>query len=111
MLTLGSLITLKNLFYVFVLFGAVIMFLNMLMAASLKNKIPGGFVGKWLLIMWFFMFFFFLAEAGAFFFITSLNNINLSYFLIGLVLFFGSVFVAVVNRFVYHLIKELALDK
>ena len=30
MLTLGSFITLKNLFYVFVLLGAVIMFSNML---------------------------------------------------------------------------------
>ena len=111
MLTLGSFITFKNLFYLLVLLGAVIMLSNMIIAASLKNKIPGGFVGKWLTIMWFFMFFFFLAETGAFFFITSLNNINLSYFLIGLVLFFGSVFVLVVNRFVYHLIKELALDK
>jgi hypothetical protein len=83
----------------------------MIIAASLKNRIPGGFVGKWLAIMWVFMFFFFLAEAGAFFFISSLSNINLSYFLIGAVLFFGSVFVGVVNRFVFHLIRELEIHK
>lgn len=111
MLTLASFITFKNLFYVLVLLGALIMLFNMIIASSLKNKIPGGFVGKWLTVMWLFMFFFFLAEAGAFFFITSLGNIDMSYFLIGFVLFFGSVFVAVVNRFIYHLIKELALDR
>lgn len=108
MLTLGSLMTFKNLFYILVLFGALIMLLNMVVAASLKNKVPGGFVGRWLTLMWLFMFFFFLAEAGAFFFIASLHNVLMSYFLIGLVLFFGSVFVAVVNRFIYHLINEFS---
>lgn len=108
---LMSLITFKNFFYLFVLVGAVVMLINMIVAASLKNRIPGGFVGKWLTIMWIFMFFFFIAETGAFFFIQSLNNIKLSYFLIGLVLFFGSVFVGVVNRFILHLINELEIHK
>ncbi len=108
MLMLGSFVTFKNLFYILVLFGALLMLLNMIVAASLKNKIPGGFVGRWLTLMWLFMFFFFLSEAGAFFFIASLRNVYMSYFLIGLTLFFGSVFVAVVNRFIFHLINEFS---
>ncbi|MDA8157763.1 MAG: hypothetical protein M0034_01045 [Deltaproteobacteria bacterium] len=108
---LNSIFTFKGIFYLLVVLGALIMFMNMIIAASLKNRIPGGFVGRWLTIMWVFMFFFFLAETGAFFFISSLNNINLSYFLIGAVLFFGSVFVAVVNRFIFHLIRELEIHK
>lgn len=103
--------TFKGVFYLLVILGALIMFINMIIAASLKNRIPGGFVGKWLTILWVFMFFFFLAEAGAFLFISSLHNINLSYFLIGAVLFFGSVFVGVVNRFIFHLINELEIHK
>ncbi|HEC25181.1 MAG TPA: hypothetical protein ENI54_04140 [bacterium] len=106
-----SILTLKGLFYLLVAAGAIIMFANMVIAASLKNRVPGGFVGKWLTIMWVFMFFFFLAEAGAFFFIKSLKNMALSYFIIGLVLFFGSIFIVVVNRFMYHLIKELEVHK
>ena len=111
MFNLGHALSFMGLFYVLVVLGAVIMFANMIIAASLMKRIPGGFVGKWLAIMWVFMFFFFLAEAGAFFFISSLNNIDLSYFLIGLVLFFGSIFVAVVNRFLLHLIRELEIHK
>ena len=101
----------KNLFYILVVLGALIMFVNMVVAGSLRKTIPGGFVGKWLAIMWVFMFFFFIAEAGAFFFISSLHNINLSYFLIGAVLFFGSIFVGVVNRFIFHLLRELEIHK
>lgn len=111
MVNLNSILTFKGFFYILVLLGALIMFINMIIAASLRKRIPGGFVGKWLTIMWVFMFFFFLAEAGAFLFISSLDNINLSYFLIGAVLFFGSVFVGVVNRFVFHLIRELEIHK
>ena len=109
--SLSYIVTFKGFFYLLVILGALIMFMNMIIAASLKNRIPGGFVGKWLTIMWIFMFFFFLAETAAFFFISSLSNINLSYFLIGAVLFFGSVFVGVVNRFIYHLIRELEIHK
>ncbi|MGC8554091.1 MAG: hypothetical protein ACP5NA_01155 [Candidatus Acidulodesulfobacterium sp.] len=111
MIDLIHALSFMNLFYVLVVLGAAIMFANMIIAASLRKRIPGGFVGKWLAIMWVFMFFFFLAEAGAFFFISSLNNIDLSYFLIGSVLFFGSIFVAVVNRFIFHLIRELEIHK
>ncbi len=111
MVELNYIFTLKGLFYVLVVLGAIIMFANMVIAAYLKKRIPGGFVGKWLTIMWVFMLFFFIAEAGAFFFISSLNNIDLSYFLIGAVLFFGSIFVGIVNRFIYHLIRELEIQK
>ena len=107
LVNLNSILTFKSIFYLLVVLGALIMFANMIIAASLKKRIPGGFVGKWLTIMWVFMFFFFLAETGAFFFISSFHNINLSYFLIGAVLFFGSVFVGAVNRFIFHLIREL----
>jgi hypothetical protein len=57
------------------------------------------------------MLFFFIAEAGSFFFISYLTNMDLAYFLISLVLFFGSIFVAIVNRFIFHLIKELEVRK
>ncbi len=106
-----TLLNFKNLFYILILFGALIMLVNMIVASSLKKRIPGGFVGKWLAIMFVFMLFFFLAEAGSFFFISYLTNMDLSYFLISLVLFFGSIFVAVVNRFIFHLIKELEVRK
>lgn len=106
-----ELLNFKSLFYIFVLFGALIMLVNMFIASSLKKRVPGGFVGKWLAIMFIFMLFFFIAEAGSFFFISYLTNMNLSYFLIALVLFFGSIFVAVVNRFIFHLIQELEVRK
>ena len=111
MVNLNSILTFKSIFYLLVVVGALIMLVNMIIAASLKKRVPGGFVGRWLTIMWVFMFFFFLAETGAFFFISSFRNINLSYFLIGAVLFFGSVFVGVVNRFILHLIRELEIHK
>ena len=111
MVNLNSILTFKSIFYLLVVVGALIMLVNMIIAASLKKRVPGGFVGRWLTIMWVFMFFFFLAETGAFFFISSFRNINLSYFLIGAVLFFGSVFVGVVNRFIFHLIRELEIHK
>ncbi|RZD15606.1 MAG: hypothetical protein EVJ46_08720 [Candidatus Acididesulfobacter guangdongensis] len=106
-----TLLNFKNLFYIFILFGALIMLINMVIASSLKKRIPGGFVGKWLAIMFVFMLFFFIAEAGSFFFISYLTNMDLAYFLISLVLFFGSIFVAIVNRFIFHLIKELEVRK
>jgi hypothetical protein len=100
-----------NLFYFFLLLGAVIMFANIIAANSLKKKVPGGFVGRWLSLMLVFMFFFFLAEAGSFFFIAMIKYLPLSYFLISLVLFFGSVYVGVTVRFIYHLLKELEVHK
>ena len=103
--------SLKSLFYVLLFLGAVIMLINMFVASSLKKKVPGGFVGKWLSIMILFMFFFFIAEAGGFFFVTSIKNKDISNFLIASVLFFGSVFVGIVNRFIYHLMKELEVHK
>ncbi len=49
--------TFKGIFYLLVVPGALIMFMNMIIAAFLKKRIPGGFVGRWLNIMWVFMFF------------------------------------------------------
>ncbi len=102
---------LMNLFYFFLLLGAILMLINIIAANSLKKNIPGGFVGKWLSLMLVFMFFFFLAEAGSFFFIATIRYLPLSYFLISLVLFFGSIYVAVTVRFIQHLLKELEVRK
>lgn len=108
MLTAGSFITFKTLFYVMIFLGAVIILLNIIITIFLKNKIPGGFTGKWLTTMWLCMFFFFTSEAaGAFFFMTSRGNIYVAYFFISFGVFSAAVFMAAANRFVYNLIKEL----
>lgn len=100
-------LTYKNIFYILVLFSAAIMLINIIVALSLKNKILGGFVGRWLSILFLFMVFFTIAEVLSFFFISSLNSIYTAYFIISVILLFGSVFVAAVNRFIYHLINNM----
>jgi len=100
----------KILFYAMVLIGAIILLFNMVITLVLKSKTPGGFTGKWLATMWLCMFLFFMSEgAGAFFFMTSFGggDIFISYFFISFGVLSASVFIAVANRFIYRLIKEL----
>jgi hypothetical protein len=108
MIPLLSLFSMKNLFYVIVGIGALIIIFNLVLTIILRPNIPGGFTGKWLEILWLCMFLFIVSEgAGAFFFMTHQDGIYLSYFLISLGVFAAAVFIAVANRFIYNLIKEL----
>jgi hypothetical protein len=103
-----SLFSIENLFYAIVGIGTVIIIFNLVYTIILRPTIPGGFTGKWLEILWFCMFLFILSEgSGAFFFMTHKGGIYLSYFLISLGVLAAAVFIAVANRFIYNLIKEL----
>jgi hypothetical protein len=95
-------------FYVIIMLGAIIIIFNLFITVFLRTKIPGGYAGKWFVIMWLCMFIFIFSEgAGAFFFMTRQQGIYLSYIFISLGVLAAAIFMAVANRFIYKLIKEL----
>ena len=108
MLIKGSIMSFEGFFYVIVMLGAIIIIFNLFITVFLRSKIPGGYTGRWLTIMWLCMFIFIASEgAGAFFFMTRQQSIYVSYFLISLGVLAAAIFIAVANRFIYKLIKEL----